>query len=151
VEIDGERYVRGHIRVCGRELFIRANSERRYERLLTLVKTVVPRCTLVEDRRRAADDVLAAGNNRSRSFAPLNSLPAHVLAAMNAQVRRWEQSWLDEPLPAFEGRTPREAADDPTRREDVLSVLLAMQQRARAAADHLLMMDPERLRADLGL
>jgi hypothetical protein len=38
-------------------------------------------------------------------------------------VRGYEQSWLDESIPALGGVTPREAADDPTRRDDLVRLL----------------------------
>ncbi|MFL6122612.1 hypothetical protein [Actinophytocola sp.] len=33
-------------------------------------------------------------------------------------IRDYERKWLDEPIPALAGHTPREAAANPTRRGD---------------------------------
>ena len=35
----------------------------------------------------------------------------------------YEEAWLDEHIPALGGMTPREAATDPTRRDDLLRLL----------------------------
>jgi hypothetical protein len=38
-------------------------------------------------------------------------------------VRDYETKWLDEPILALDGHTPRQAADDPTRRGDLIKLL----------------------------
>jgi hypothetical protein len=38
-------------------------------------------------------------------------------------IEMMENRWLGEPIPALGGATPREAADDPTRRDDLLALL----------------------------
>lgn len=42
---------------------------------------------------------------------------------MTEFIRTYEANWLDEPIPALDGRTPRQAADDPTRRGDLIKLL----------------------------
>ena len=52
------------------------------------------------------------------------------MAEIVAQViREKEVAWLDESIPALGGLTPREAADDPTRREDLLALLVEFERR----------------------
>ena len=52
------------------------------------------------------------------------------MAEIAAQViREKEVEWLDESIPALGGLTPREAADDPTRREDLLALLVEFERR----------------------
>jgi hypothetical protein len=41
-------------------------------------------------------------------------------------MRGYEEQWLDLPIPALAGRTPREAADDPTRRDDLVRLLASL-------------------------
>jgi hypothetical protein len=38
-------------------------------------------------------------------------------------IREYEAKWLDEHIPALDGHTPRQAADDPTRRGDLIKLL----------------------------
>lgn len=42
---------------------------------------------------------------------------------MAAYIENYEQEWLDLPVPALSGLTPRQAADDPTRRDDLVRLL----------------------------
>ena len=66
--------------------------------------------------------------------------------ALDDFVLHYEQNWLDEPIPALDGRTPREAADDPIGREQLDRLLQALPPAAGPGA-----MSPQRLRAALGL
>lgn len=68
-----------------------------------------------------------------------------IAAALEQFTRTHEQAWLDEPIPALNGATPREAAADPTRRPDLIR-LLDNYGPAEPGT-----MDPARLRAHLGL
>jgi Protein of unknown function (DUF2384) len=67
----------------------------------------------------------------------------------NAQtvIHTYEARWLDEPIPALDGHTPRQAADDPTRRTDLIKLLDTFPAGAAAEGS----MDADRLRAALGL
>jgi len=69
------------------------------------------------------------------------------LATVLAQVtHQYEQDWLDQPVPALSGRTPRECAADPTRRPDPIRLLDTFPDIDEPGA-----MSPARLRAALGL
>ncbi|WP_141772605.1 DUF2384 domain-containing protein, partial [Mycobacterium malmoense] len=59
----------------------------------------------------------------------------------------YETKWLDKPLPALDGRTPRQAAGDPTRRGDLVKLLDSFPIGAAARGG----MDVDRLRVALGL
>ncbi len=54
---------------------------------------------------------------------PDGATPAEVLEVMRGFIREKEEAWIDEPLPALSGLTPRQAASDPTRREDLVALL----------------------------
>ena len=60
-------------------------------------------------------------------------------------TRAHERAWLDEPIPALAGATPREAAADPTRRPDLIRLLDSFGPSGPGA------MDAVRLRTQLGL
>jgi len=56
-------------------------------------------------------------------------------------------TWLDEPIPALSGHTPRQCAEDPTRRPDLIRLLDSFPPDTGAPG----LMSPERLRSALGL
>ena len=66
---------------------------------------------------------------------------AEVLAQV---IAGYEESWLDESIPALGGLTPREAAEDPTRQPDLVQLLASLQESENG-------MSPSRLAAALGL
>jgi hypothetical protein len=67
---------------------------------------------------------------------------------MAAFIRQQEERWVDEPVPALAGLTPRQAADDPTRREDLIALLHEFDQAPPPGAATF---DANRLRGLLGL
>ena len=69
-----------------------------------------------------------------------------LAAIIGAKVAQYEREWLDEPIPALQGFTPREAAADPTRRDDLIRLLETFPSDGQP---HV--MDGGRLRAALGL
>jgi Protein of unknown function (DUF2384) len=70
-----------------------------------------------------------------------------VAALLEQVIHDFEAGWLDEPIPALDGQTPRQAADDPTRRPDLIKLLDTFPAGAAAKGG----MDADRLRAALGL
>lgn len=55
-------------------------------------------------------------------FTP-ETAPPEVQEAMAGYIQDYEQEWFDLPVPALSGLTPRQAADDPTRRDDLVRLL----------------------------
>jgi hypothetical protein len=70
-----------------------------------------------------------------------------VAAALEEFILEYETKWLDEPIPALDGHTPRQAADDPTRRGDLVKLLDTFPTGDAARGG----MDADRLRVALGL
>ena len=75
-------------------------------------------------------------------------VPEEMTRALEAYLRQRELVWLDESIPALGGLTPREAVDDPTRGEDLLSLLREFGDMNAAGANGF---DADRLRGLLGL
>jgi hypothetical protein len=69
-----------------------------------------------------------------------------IAAALEAFIRDYERKWLDEPIPALAGHTPREAAADPTRRGDLIRLLDSFPSGVTPGR-----MSPDRLRTALDL
>ena len=70
-----------------------------------------------------------------------------IRAALEEYIRTYEENWLDDQIPALAGLTPREAAADPTRRQDLISLLASFDRDEERPG----MMSAKRLRAALGL
>lgn len=70
-----------------------------------------------------------------------------IAAALEEMAGKFEAAWLDESIPALAGHTPRECADDPTRRPDLIRLLDSFPEDTGQPGT----MSPARLRAALGL
>ena len=79
-----------------------------------------------------------------------DDLPAEILQAVRDLMREQEDAWLDDSIAALGGFTPRQAAADLTRRED-LAALLNEFDRHGAVSSQAVTFDVSRLRQQLGL
>ena len=150
VTTHGMERIRATLELDGTDLHVEANSEARLDRLLAKVRELQPGLTLTAEARRPADDVQEAMSRApfSGAGATLDPDEPAVAAALAEFVRAQEQAWLDEPVPALAGATPREAAADPTRRPDLLRLLDTYDAPTSAG---VVGMDPSRLRSALGV
>ncbi|GAA1677003.1 SEC-C metal-binding domain-containing protein [Kribbella yunnanensis] len=131
-------------------LQVETNSERRHQRIVTTIRELMPAIVLVSESRRPARDAremaaLAAGPTHDRGAVAGPADPA-TAAVLEEFVLEYEKRWLTEPIPALSGFTPRQAAADPTRRDDLIRLLASFPE-----ADGPGTMSPARLRAALDL
>src|SRR5690606_24366527 len=96
------------------------------------------------------DDVLGLGG--SADGGGLEEVLAQIPEEVREQVletfgRAYEQRWLDMELPALGGRTPRQAAADPTLRPDLLTLLAEFDPMGEEPG----VMSTARIRTALGL
>jgi hypothetical protein len=70
-------------------------------------------------------------------------------ATLEKLADQFEQRWLDESVPALGGSTPRQAAADPTRREDLIALLRSFDR--MPAPPGAITMRPDVLRRHLGI
>jgi hypothetical protein len=124
----------GSMILDGTRLSVESNSTRRFDEVLSVVRAAVPAASLTSETRHPAEDVFRRSRERSvvsgagsppgraSTESPLLDQPevAQALAEFTAD---YEKRWLDMELPALAGLTPRQAAGDPTRREDLLRLL----------------------------
>ena len=116
----GMERIRAHLELRGDELHVHANSAARFERVLATVRALDPSVTVLSDTREPAGDLRAVQQLAGRSPATSAELldpatnPA-IAAALDEMARKHEAAWLDEPIPALAGHTPRNA---PTTRPD---------------------------------
>ncbi|WP_222853518.1 SEC-C metal-binding domain-containing protein [Fodinicola acaciae] len=99
------------------QLRVSTNSENRLDRVLDQLRTLDPSLVVVDQSRESMDDVRTT---TAPSLPAYDTETAHIL---EQHVREYERKWLDEPIPALSGHTPREAAADPTRRDDLTRLL----------------------------
>jgi hypothetical protein len=97
---DEQRWVRGQIARAGDTLTVTVNSTQRLERLLNLLTDAGAQPEIIDQTR----------------IDPIQDLPwpagRRLTAATLAPPEQgWEKHWLDEPVPALRGDTPRQAAN----------------------------------------
>lgn len=150
VTTNGMERIRATLELVGADLRVEANSEARLDRVLARVGELQPGLTVTTEARRPAGDVQEAMSRSAFSGAgmPLDAADPAVAAALAEFVRTQEQAWVDDPIPALAGATPRQAAADPTRRPDLLRLLDSYDRPTPAG---VVSMDPARLRTALGL
>ena len=148
--------IRATLRLDGNTLLVEAISEERLDRTVAVVTGAIDGARLVSDERRPVR------TERLRARTRPSSVPSpdidlddpSVRTAMEEIVDRMERRWCDEPVPALAGLTPRQAAADPTRRENLerlLSTFDDLAGRVGTAGSGTLTMRPDRLRMLLGL
>ena len=134
----------------GDTLRIETNSEERMDRVLATLVRIDPTMRVLDDSRRPIRDAREAAELAAQLPAAEDALDPgdpEVAAMLDEFIREYEAKWLDEPIPALDGHTPRQAADDPTRRGDLIKLL----DRFPAVEDSPGRMSAERLRSALGL
>jgi len=126
-DLDGELIVRCFLRRDGDDLVVETNSAPRFERLLdTLREKISDDLEVIEEERLTLSEVRA---RQSEAAGPspvpieVEDMPAGVVSALQDLVQQQEAAWLDDHIPALGGLTPREAADDLTRRPDLIALL----------------------------
>ncbi len=139
---DGERIVRANLRLTGTELAINTSSQPRMDRVLAVIAAALPDSRVTADTRRPfrSDDLPPEPPG-----AGLSPDPAVVEALMD----QMEQRWMREKVPALGGITPREAAADPTRRQELERLLASFPSPEPGGGWFGLR--PDRLRRHLGL
>jgi hypothetical protein len=156
-EIDGRRWMRGSVHLDGDVLTLSANSEARFARLLASVSAAVDGLELLDESRTSPAELMGREPPRGRGVAGAGGMgvaggggvPRDAAEAVAAFMREQEERWIDESVPALAGLTPRQAAADPTRREDLLALLHEFDR--APAPNGAVGFDTSRLRALLGM
>jgi hypothetical protein len=146
-----DRILRAILALEGRRLRVTTNSEERADRVLDVVFNAVPGLTVLSDTRRPFDpSALSPPPDGPGSQPPGDGpdlvLPEDVVEQVCDQL---ERRWCDEPVPALNGLTPRQAAADPTRRPGLVRLINSFEGQPLPAG--AITMRPERLRRHLGL
>ncbi len=128
------------------------NSAERAEALIERIARHIPAAVLEETEVIDLDDINLddidlTHANEDDDRIDLTVADPEVRAAIEAKMLAYEEEWLDLPVPALDGRTPREAAADPVAREDLIRLLASFPE----PGDDLPGMSPGRLREALEL
>jgi tetratricopeptide (TPR) repeat protein len=137
--------IRATLSLDGHDLTVHTNSEARLDRVLDTLRKLDPALTVIAESHQPAHE--AAALTTSAPSDAVEPLDPGVAAMLDGFIRDYERKWLDEPIPALAGRTPREAAADPTRRGDLIRLLDSFPTYRGNPG----IMDPDRLRAELDL
>jgi hypothetical protein len=147
----GMPQIRAMLVLDGDMLRTETNSERRMDRVLATVRRLDPTMTVLNDSRRPVRDMSEIAELAKQmpldDGDTLDPDDPEVAAALEEFILEYETKWLDEPIPALDGHTPRQAADDPTRRGDLIKLLDTFPPGDAARGG----MDADRLRVALGL
>jgi tetratricopeptide (TPR) repeat protein len=153
-----ERFIDGMDRICATlrlapdGLHIHANSDQRMDAVLSTIRALDPEAEVVSEERQPMPDVREAARlarERPRTggqSVALDQEAPEVQEAIAKHIRDYEQQWLDLSIPVLGGLTPRQAASDPTRREDVIQLLASF-----PSEENPTMMSASRIRTALGL
>jgi SEC-C motif len=148
VTTGGKQRIRATLVLDGDTLLVEANSEKRMDDVLATLARLDPAMEVIDDSRYPLRDAREAAELAEQlPITGEDALGPEMAAALAEFIRDCETKWLDEPIPALNGHTPRQAADDPTRRGDLIKLLDSFPASDAARGG----MDADRLRAALGL
>ncbi len=150
--VPGRQEVRAFVHLEGNTVTVSTNSRVRVDRVLAALRAADPGAEILSHESRTGAELTELaerfpglrGGAGGAAAAP-DLTDGAVADAVAGLMRRYEDSWLDESIPALAGLTPRQAADDPTRRDDVVRLLRSFPAPAPQS------MDRDRLAAALGL
>ncbi|MHB8874527.1 MAG: hypothetical protein ACYC8T_12635, partial [Myxococcaceae bacterium] len=115
-------------------LLLETNSVRRAERGRSLLESLAAgavrhRSTTHQDMARLVKERVKSGKGKDLPRQePANQLPPGVAEALalNHYARHY-RAWVDEAIPALEGKTPREAAKEPALREKLADLIRGLE------------------------
>jgi hypothetical protein len=146
----------GRLFVSGGELRVETNSVARGDALCERIEEALG--GLVRHRARAHEDPVSDGmmaRLRGRAQGPRTpererTVPPELLVALQREKIEAYRAWLDQPIPALGGKTPRQAARNKGSRTK-LDVLLKTIENREARGPVAERFDVSALREELGL
>jgi hypothetical protein len=163
VTTPGGQTVLGTLALDGDRLTAGANSVERADTIGQRIALLLPDAELVEELRSDFEElrndqayeryVFGEDDEPPAGMLDPTEAPPELQAVLRQQMDRYEEQWVDESIPALGGVTPRQALDDPTRRDDLFRLLDRMEatDAHRSPEQRALGMRTSRLRELLGL
>lgn len=114
-----------HLKIEDGVLLVDTNSVNRSDRMLVRLKQLIGGFEVIERSDKSIAEVMRDTDSMDDPFAESEraDVPEEVIEALEAHREKLEDRWLDESIPALGGMTPRQASQDPTRKEDLLRLL----------------------------
>ena len=125
------------------------NSAERADELEAAVAAAVPDAEVVDHQVADMEDLTQLGSLGEMPETMASPDDPAVREAIASMMARHEERWVDEPVPALGGRTPREAVTDPIGRVEVEQLLASFTPPDKGSG--FTAMNPDRLRQLLGL
>jgi hypothetical protein len=122
VQVDGRPIHRGSVRLDGDVVEIQTNSAKRLRRLERLVRQAAPDARLLGREQQTAEEAMARLGTQEE-LPPIGLAPRVVADALEAFMTEQEERWVDEPIPALGGLSPRKAVADQARRPALEALL----------------------------
>ena len=139
-------------------LVVEVNSERRSKRIQKEIKKRLgDSALLLRTEIRSHEGIMkevAKGPRRktgSDEHDRLMKESPEARAFMREMREQHLAAWVDQPVPALRGMTPREAAKDPEGRELLESLLMDFELRNETKKDEFMRIDVPKLRKELGM
>lgn len=155
---DEERVLRAQLGLDAHRLSVTTTSEERAERVLGVLRGAFAGLRVISDRRRPIEPAGLAelarrlgppGGGAAVPFGATDASGGLSAEVMEELADRFERRWCDESVPALAGLTPREAAADPTRRDELIRLIDSFE--AHVLPPGAFSFRPDRLRQLLGL
>jgi len=118
------------------------------DQVIEFLTSWVPGKLLSDHRERIGPDTVLPERPGSDTFRDLD--PEGAGEAMRQIQEQMEDRWMNEPVPALAGLTPRQAAADPTRREQLERLLASFEEKGPAPPG-MFTFRVDRLRRELGM
>ncbi len=143
-----DNIVTANLRIEAQSLIVETNSVRRAD---AARKQVIDACgDLISSVMRSHEDPLSPPNRARAADLPMPEVTAEM-AAITRQVKEQHyEAWVDQLIPAFEGRTPREMARTAAGRERLRLMLNDIEYTERHSTEPE-RFDVDKLRAALGI
>lgn len=140
-------------------LEIEVNSEKRAKTIRQEIQNRLGgQCKFVSEERQSADALLHAQEAHGRTVKrgrPRQDegepMPPEVRALLGEKMKAHWDAWLDIPIPALRGQSPREATRTPQGRERLEALLMEFEYRNASIIQPELRPDVAELRRKLGL
>lgn len=152
-----EPIARGTVSLEGGRLVLHTLSRERAERGRAMLEAalgelVAHRLTESSDTQAAVERTLANGERHEDVGELPPELREPATAAVEAHYQAHYEKWIDEPVPMFDGKTPREAAASPRLRARVHQAMKDLERMFEYALEHGQPgFDPSWLREELGV
>jgi uncharacterized protein (DUF2384 family) len=149
--------VLGEIEIEGSRLVVQVNSAARAERARTVVETALGvqaryRATEIRSLERMLEEERSMPRDEAHDakVAELQEFP-EVKAQVAAMLAKHYEQWVDDPLPALDGKTPLEAVRTRSGRERVETLVADIERGAERPGSHVEAVVIAKLRERLGL